>query len=339
MELKAQIPPDTPVLVTGATGFTGSLLTRRLVEAGSRVRALARPASSTAHLKDLDIRWFKGNIYDEKVVREAADGAAYIFHLAAVYRQTNISDEMFHRIHVEGTQCVAEAARRNPALQRLVHISTIGVHGHIRNPPADENAPFNPDDLYQATKAEAEKWLSAYATRHGLPHTILRPCAIYGPGDTRLLKIFRMAARRYCPILGQRDCRYHLIHVEDLVNVILLAATHPSALNGVFIAGNPESITMERMIRVIAGALDHSVRIVRLPAWPFFALAAVCEGVCRPLRIEPPIHRRRVAFYTKVRDFDTRKLRQSLGYEMHHTNEEGLADTARWYAKHGMIHV
>ncbi len=339
MDFTPQIAPGTPVLVTGATGFTGSLLVRRLVEAGVRVRALARPSSSTEHLKDLEIEWFTGHIYEPDTVNAAVDGTAYIFHLAAVYRQTNIPDELFHRIHVEGTKCVAEAARRNTALQRLVHVSTIGVHGHVRNPPADEQAPFNPDDRYQATKAEAEQWVRAYATEHGVPHTILRPCAIYGPGDTRLLKVFRMASRRYCPILGQRDCHYHLIHVEDLVRVILLAATRPAALNEVFIAGNPESVTMERMIRIIAGALNHSVRIIRLPAWPFFAVAVVCETVCRPLGIEPPIHRRRVAFYTKTRDFDTRKLRHTLQYEMQYTNEEGLAETARWYADHGMLRV
>jgi nucleoside-diphosphate-sugar epimerase len=330
-------PPDTPVLVTGATGFTGSLLTRKLVARGARVRAIARPGSATDALKDVPVEWFRGQVFDAETVAAAAAGVAYIFHVAAAYREAKVSDEVYRNVHVASTQRLAEAARRNPGFQRFVHVSTVGVHGHIEHPPADENYPFHPGDMYQQTKAEAERWLRDFAARHGLPHTVIRPCAIYGPGDRRLFKVFKLAAGPVFPILGRGRCLYHLVHVEDLTNVLLLAAVSPAARGEVFIAGNPEPVQLENMARLIAECYGRRLRVLRLPVWPFHAAAAVCEAVCRPLGIEPPLYRRRVDFYTKDRAFDTRKLRERLGYQCVFTNETGMRETAAWYRHAGWL--
>jgi dihydroflavonol-4-reductase len=91
------------------------------------------------------------------------------------------------------------------------------------------------------------------------------------------------------------------------------------------------------MGRVVADELGHRVRVLRLPAWPVFLAADLCEAVCRPLRIKPPLYRRRVAFFTKDRSFDTRKLRDVLGYTCRYENGEGLRATARWYRDHGWL--
>jgi len=117
----------------------------------------------------------------------------------------------------------------------------------------------------------------------------------------------------------------------------MLAATHPAAGNQVFICGNPQSTCLEEMCRIIAGALGRKTRPLRLPVWPFFAAGALCEMICRPLRIEPPIYRRRVAFYTKDRSFDTSKLSSRLGYRFLFSNEEGLKTTALWYRDNGWL--
>jgi nucleoside-diphosphate-sugar epimerase len=87
----------------------------------------------------------------------------------------------------------------------------------------------------------------------------------------------------------------------------------------------------------VAGEFGRRVRIVRIPAGPFFVLADACEAICRPLGIEPPIYRRRVAFYTKDRAFDVRKMREVVGFTCRHSNEAGLAATARWYVEHGWL--
>ena len=325
------------VLVTGATGFTGSVLVRHLTAAGARVRAIARPSSEVGALADLDIEWVRGQVYDEATVKAATVGVRYVFHLAAALREARSSEDSYRRVHCTSTRLLAEAATRTPGFMRFVHVSTIGVHGHIADPPADETAPFHPDDGYQRTKAEAETWFREFASAQNLPYVVFRPCAIYGPGDRRLLKLFRMAARGAVPILGHSRGLYHLVHVEDLARVVVRGAVHPAALNEVFIAGSRTTVTLTDIVRIVERALGRRVRIVRLPAWPFFALAAVCETVCRPLGLEPPLYRRRVAFYTKDRSFDTRKLREVLGYSPLFTDEAGLSHTTRWYVEQGWI--
>ena len=338
-------PPDpmldplqgAQVLVTGATGFTGSVLVRRLTEAGARVRAIARPSSRIEGLAHLDIEWIRGQVYDESTIKAAVTGVRYVFHLAAALREARSSEDTYRRVHCTSTRLLAEAATRTPGFRRFVHVSTIGVHGHIARPPADETAPFHPDDGYQRTKAEAEKWFREFTSVHRVPHVVFRPCAIYGPGDRRLLKLFQMAARGAVPMLGHSRGLYHLIHVEDLARVVIRGAVHPAALNEVFIAGSQTAVTLTGIVRIIERTLGRRVRIVRLPAWPFFALAMVCETVCRPLGLEPPLYRRRVAFYTKDRAFDTRKLRDVLGYTPLFTDEAGLSQTTRWYLDQGWI--
>jgi nucleoside-diphosphate-sugar epimerase len=170
-----------------------------------------------------------------------------------------------------------------------------------------------------------------------LPYTIIRPCAIYGPGERRFLKFFRMANLPVFPILGEGPCWYHLVHVEDLARAMMRAAVMASALGEAFIIGSTVPIRLEEMARIIARTYHRRLRVVRLPIAPFFLLGDLCERICKPLGIEPPIYRRRVAFYAKDRYFTTRKMREVLGYRPLYENEEGIVELARWYRDHGWI--
>jgi nucleoside-diphosphate-sugar epimerase len=328
------------VLVTGAAGFTGSVLVRKLCERGARVRAIARSSSNRESLLGLPIEWHVGDVFDPAVVEQAAAGVEYVFHLAAAYRQAGLTDDVYHRVHVESTRRLAEAALKTPGFKRFVHVSTVGVHGHIERPPADENYPFGPGDMYQDTKAEAELWIREFARKHGLPLTVIRPAAIYGPGDRRLLKVFKMAAWPVCLLPGRsRGPLYHLIHVDDLTEVLMLAAAHPGALGEVFICGDPAAASLAGILEIIGAEYGRKVWTLRIPAWPLFLAADLCEAVCRPFGIAPPIYRRRVAFFTKDRSFNTAKLRERLGYACRRSTEQGLRETARWYLDQGWVKV
>lgn len=332
-----RIPAGTPVLVTGATGFTGIVLTRKLVEAGLKVSAVARESSNLAPLSDLEITWFRGDVFDEKVMRQAVDGQEYVFHVAAAFREAKSTEQDYWNVHVRSTQIICEEVLKNPEFKRYVHVSTIGVHGHIKNPPATEESRFSPGDGYQRTKLQAEEWLNGYATANRLPYTIIRPAAIYGPGDQRLLKLFKMALKPFFLLLGNGKCMYHLVHVDDLTNTFIIAATHPHALGETFISGANEPIAIADIARIVAEHFSKKIRVIRLPIGPFFLAADICEAICKPLRIEPLIYRRRVAFYSKDRQFDVSKMRNILEYVPRHGNKEGIIETADWYVEQGWL--
>ena len=326
---------DRPVLVTGATGFTGGHLVHSLVADGYRVRVIVRSKSRAAGLPaGVDVR--EGDITDPAVVAAAVEGVGMIYHLAAAYRQASHREEGYRRVNVGATRNLLEAAL-TAGLSRFVHCSTVGVHGHVANPPATEEAPYSPADPYQRTKLEAELLARAYGRDRGLPLTVARPTAIYGPGDTRLLKMFRMIANGTFVTLGSRDINYHMVYVDDLVAGLRLLGSHPAAVGEVFILGGERYYPLKTITSTIARLLGVRPPWLRLPAAPFQIAGSLCEAVCVPLGVEPPIYRRRVDFFTKSRAFTIEKARRMLGYEPRVPLEEGLRRTLDWYLINGHI--
>lgn len=296
------------------------------------MRAIRRPTSKTEALSAFPIEWIEGQIFDPETVSKALTyPVEYVFHLAAAYRNYCPYEEHY-QVHVQSTQLLAQKASLIPTFKRFILVSTVGVHGDVKKPPADETSPFFPDDFYQQTKVEAERWLCSFAeSTPSFSYTIIRPTAIFGPGDKRLLKLFKLASRKFMLLPGFRNTHYHLIYVEDLTELILLAAIHPKAHAEAFICGNSESLSLESLMKIIAKSLGNELRILRVPAWPLFLLALLVEAVCKPFKISPFLYRRRVAFFTKNRSFDTQKCRSVLGYQFKFTNHSGIQQTVEWY--------
>jgi nucleoside-diphosphate-sugar epimerase len=218
-----------------------------------------------------------------------------------------------------------------------VHCSTVGVHGDIEDPPATEDAPLRPGDIYQVTKLEGEQRARAAATETGIELTVVRPSGIYGPGDRRLLKLFRGVARRRFVILGGGEIFYHLTHIDDLVDGIQLAGTAPRAAGRTYILAGGEVTTLNALVEIIAAESGVAGRPWHLPVWPFLAAGIACEAVCRPLKLEPPIYRRRVDFFTKSRAFDITRAREELGFAPRIGLHEGVRRTLQWYRDHAWI--
>ena len=150
------------ILVTGATGFTGGKLARRLAARGENVRALVRDEAKARSLAADGIDARVGQLTSLNDVIAAARGCEQIHHIAAVFRTAGHPDGYYREVNVGGTQNVLEAARRLDC-ERVIHCSTGGVHGHIANPPAGETYPFGPGDIYQRTKLQGELAASAAA--------------------------------------------------------------------------------------------------------------------------------------------------------------------------------
>jgi nucleoside-diphosphate-sugar epimerase len=222
-------------------------------------------------------------------------------------------------------------------VRRFVHTSTVGVHGHVEHPPADETAPLAPGDIYQATKAEAETLALQYHRARGVPVAVVRPGAIYGPGETRLLKLFRSIARGRYAIVGSGRTFYHPVFIDDLVAGFLLALDRPEAPGEAFLICGPSYVSQDELAALVAKHTAGRVLPFHVPARPIQWLGDLVEAVCVPLGLEPPLHRRRVDFWTKSRAFSIEKARRLLGYEPRTDLDRGIAITAAWYRQAGWL--
>lgn len=325
-----------PVLVTGGTGFTGGHLARGLASRNFRVRVLARDVEKGRDLETAGIEIVRGDLADPASLDRAVEGIATVYNIAAIYRQAGVPASAYRAVNAEGVGALIRAAAR-AGVRRVVHCSTVGVHGDVEEPPADENAPLRPGDVYQETKVEGERIAREAAAETGLELVIARPSGIYGPGDRRLLKLFRGVARRRFVILGRGAIYYHLTYVDDLVEGFRLCGTLPAASGRTYILAGGEVGTLKELVRLIARESGVKPLPVRLPVWPFWVAGALCEAACVPLRVEPPIYRRRVDFFTKSRAFDISRARAELGYAPKVTLREGVRRSLEWYRLKGWI--
>jgi nucleoside-diphosphate-sugar epimerase len=323
------------IALTGATGYTGGRLLERLLARGDEIRALARPGARRPEVHPSPA-WIEGDLADTAALRRLVEGAQAVFHVAAVYRTAGHPDRYYHEVNVGGTERLLEAAA-GAGVGRFVHTSTVGVHGDVQHPPADETAPLDPGDVYQATKAEAERLALEFGSRRGLPVTVVRPGAIYGPLETRLLKLFRAIARRRYALVGSGRAFYHPVYIDDLLDGYLLALESTQAVGEAFILAGPRYVTQRELAQVIARHTGGAILPFRVPAAPLRLLGAACEAVCVPLGLEPPLHRRRVDFWTKSRAFSIEKARRRLGYDPKVDLDEGVARTVASYRQAGWL--
>ncbi len=325
------------VLVTGGTGFTGSHVVRRCLARGHRVRILDHQKGFFFdELSKLGAEIQLGSVADRAAVGRAVEGMDLVHHVAAAFREINVPQSHYQRVNVEGTRIVAEESLR-AGVGRVVYCSTEGVHGDVKQPPGTEESPIAPEDYYQQTKWKGEIAFHEVLAK-GLRGAILRPTAIYGPGDpARFLLIFRMVQKGRFFIVGDGTAHYHPVHVDNLCDAFELAAERPEALNEAFLIADDRSLSWNELIPLVANALGVRVRIHYLPLRPVWLFSALVEGVCAPLRLTPPLFRRRAEMFTHMRSFDISKARRLLGYDPKVELAEGLRTTAEWYRRHGYL--
>lgn len=259
-----------------------------------------------------------------------------VYHIAASFRSEHSPRDDMWRTNVQGTRDLLEVSHE-AGVQRFVHCSSVGVHGAIEGPPGTEGSPFDPGDSYQRTKAEAEKLASDFGTEHGLPIVIFRPAGIYGPHDLRFLKLFKSVKSGVFRMIGSGEVLYQMIYVEDLVDGVLLCGTSEKAPGEVFILTGDRPHTLNTIAQTIAKTQGVELSSFRIPATPVYVAGALCELVCRPLGINPPLYRRRVDFFRKPRAFSIEKAREVLGFSPKVDLADGLQRTATWYEGQGLL--
>jgi nucleoside-diphosphate-sugar epimerase len=323
-------------LVTGATGFTGGHLARYLAASGRRVRAIVRDPARAADLSRAGVEVVAGDLRDVAAIDAALRGVEVVYNIAALYRQAGLPETAYRAVNAEAVGTIVRRAAA-AGVRRVVQCSTVGVHGDVERPPADEEAPLRPGDVYQQTKVEGERLGHEAAAETGVELVVARPTGIYGPADRRLLKLFRGVARQRFLILGDGKIFYHLTYVDDLCEGFRLCGEVTGAAGRTYILAGPEVTTLNELTRIIAAEAGVLPPRLHLPVWPFWAAGAVCEAVCAPFGLEPPLYRRRVDFFTKSRAFDIARARRELGYDPKTMLREGVRRTLAWYREHGWL--
>lgn len=330
---------NSTAIVTGAAGFCGSHLTRALLNKGIKTTALVRSGSDShtiEELKRLGAKIVIGDINDKASLRQAFQGQNYIFHLAALFRQARFPDSEYMKVNFEGTRNVLEIAREC-GVRRVVHCSTNGVHSDMKRVPANEDEPYSPTDIYQHSKCEAEKFAREFAKAEKPEVVIVRPAMIWGEGDRRILKLFRGIHKGIFPIIGSGKTYTHWIHIDDLANAFMLAADVKEAKGQTYLIAGKDPIYFEDLVKIIYRIAGKKPWPFKIPAWPIQLLGSVVEAICRPLGIEPPIHRRRADFFIKNRAFDISKAKRELKFAPTNSVEHEARRIYNWYQEHGWL--
>jgi nucleoside-diphosphate-sugar epimerase/2-polyprenyl-3-methyl-5-hydroxy-6-metoxy-1,4-benzoquinol methylase len=325
-------------LITGGTGFIGSRLALRCLQNGDSVSIYGQTNTEAeyANKKHIEAKGAKviiGTMTDMEGLSKAVKDIDVVFHLAAVQHEMNIPDQVFHDVNVQGTMNILEASVAG-GVKRFVHGSTIGVYGKLHD-LIDETTPCNPDNIYGITKLNGEKTALSYSNR--LPVVVIRIPETYGPGDRRLLKLFKTINKNIFFMIGSGKNLHHLIYIDDLIDGFLLAATHESAIGEVFVLSGSKAITTNEMVNTISSELETKGPLFRAPLKPFMVLATMMETTLRPLGIQPLLHRRRMDFFRKSYHFSSDKINKKLGFTSKTSFAEGVAKTARWYKHTGML--
>jgi dihydroflavonol-4-reductase len=334
-------PTSSPqkLLVTGATGFIGSRLALRAHQLGIDVVATGRAelhveAERLQELRAAGVRVEVGVLQDLELVDRLLPGRDTVIHLAAAQHEAEMPASYFRTVNVDAARTLL-AACRDHNVRRFVYGSTIGVYGGASESLLDEDSPVRPDNVYTSTKLEAEALVHSFGDH--FETCIVRIAETYGPGDRRLLKLFRSIARGHFVMIGRGTNRRQCIHVDDLARGLLTATQHAAAAGGTFVLAGGEIMTTHEMVRRIATVLERKPPRLRMPLWPFVAAAGVMETTLPPLHIAPPLHSRRLDFFRKSFVFSTARAQSLLGFQPAIDFLTGAADTVSWYRAHGLL--
>jgi nucleoside-diphosphate-sugar epimerase len=323
------------ILVTGAGGFIGGALLRRLanydldaigtVLNNDEADALQAQGHQTC-LLDLtsDDSW-------DDILKHVH----IVYNIAAMFQEVEFGRDVYNKANHLGALKLAKTAE-HMGVERFIHCSTVGVLGDVKENPATETTAYNPMDIYHETKLAGELAILDWAKtlpEDGMVVTVNRPAMVYGPGDLRMLKLFKTILAGKFMMIGSGETLAHLGYIEDQVDSFLLQAVVPREKIHleVFNIASGEPITLNTLAAFIAEAGGVKLSRIKIPLAPVWFASYLCELICKPFGVKPPLFRRRVGFFTHNRAFDISKAKNLLGYCPRWNERDGIAKTIEWY--------
>ena len=323
------------VLVTGANGFVGAVLCRKLIERGDEVTGLVRKMSDLSSLKDVSIRQVVGSLEDPASLDEAVRSAGIVYHAAAAVSDWGMLKQ-FRRINVEGTRNLIEASVK-AGVQRFVYVSSVAVHSFVGASDLDESALQLPTSFpYAQSKREAEALVMDYFRRGLIQTVIVRPGDIYGPGDrVTLLKMAPLLEKGRMGTIDGGRALGAFTYVENLADGLILAGVKPEAAGQTYLITDGIKLTWKEYLEKLTGVLG-----VRRPWYSIngrlaYGIAIVLESIYRLFRIQsrPLLTRYVVSHMTGDFHFRIDKAIKELGYQPRVNIDELIRETAEWYKK------
>jgi len=323
-------------LITGATGFLGGHLARRLVAEGYSVRCLARAGSDTTLLDALDVELAVGDLTEPASLERAVDGCGYVFHCGALVSDWATVAEIT-RVNVHGTRALLDACV-HASVARVIHLSTTDIYGYPGLTAVEEDHVGNRfRNWYAQTKLAAEAEVRQAEQEHGLGVVILRPATIYGPGSTEVIgEIARAIVGGHMLLINGGRAVAGLCYVENVVDAVVLAARSDRAGGEAFNVTDGLGVTWREFADGLATGLGCSPPRWSLPFWLANAIGFALEHGYRILRrttglkTKALLSRQAVAVLGIDQDFSNHKLRETLGWETRIDYATGLAQTVAW---------
>lgn len=326
-------------LLTGATGFVGAAVLRRLIAAGRDVRALVRPNSDRRNLSGIDCEIAVGDLAEPESIRRAVHGCDTVFHAAADYRLWVPDPERMNRVNVQGTVELIRAAAE-AGVSRVVYTSSVATL-RLRNDGllADETSAADLSDMigaYKQSKFLAEHEVKRLIAEDRYPVVIVKPSAPFGPGDIKPTPTGRMvieAASGRMPAYVETGL--NVVHVDDVADGHWLAFEKGVPGESYILGG--ENLTLRRILEIIAQLTGRPPPRIRLPHWCITPVAHVVEGFARITRRgEPMITVDSARMARNHMYFSSEKAKRELGYRSRPA-AEALRDAIEWFRAHGYL--
>jgi nucleoside-diphosphate-sugar epimerase len=325
---KSDLAP-ADVLVTGAAGFLGSALTRRLLDQGKTVRVLMRRASAAITALG-PVQVVIGDLGDPDIVDHAVKGVRVIYHVGAAMRG---SPEQFRSGTTVGVRNVIESSLRY-GIERLVYVSSLSVMDHAGRPEKQvlkEDSAYEPyperRGLYTQTKLDAEQAIHAAIANRGLPAVVVRPGQIFGVGAERVPPNGVIALAGRWILVGNGKSSLPLVYLDDVVDALLLAGERPNIAGKTFNVVDSTLVTQTEYLAACQVRLGASLKLKRVPTWIMLRLGHALEMVGKVLRRELPLSRYRVRSLRPLANFDDSAARLVLGWQPRVGVREGLRRT------------
>lgn len=319
--------------VTGGTGFIGGHLVENLMSLGFDITCLIRSEVKGKILQEQGVNVVYGDLSNKQFLERVLNDMDVVFHVAGVLGCCDTPKRIFYETHVTGTNNLVEAAVKEN-VSRFIHLSSAGVLGPIKNPPADETWPYNPSNIYEKTKMLGEK--TVLKKMDQIDITVLRPEFVYGPYDTHVLGLFCLIQNGLFPILGNGKSLLHPTYIGDIMHAIKLVLEKERSRGEIYIIAGERFISVLELSNLIANILRVPPPRLHIPVRASRVGAFFLEPVAKIFGFEPPLTKSRILFFTQNRAFKTSKAKNELGYEPIPL-VEGLKRTVEDYRKNDLL--